>query len=472
MTFVNSSGMQFNHLSDGDFVIPELVMGLKNSLKVSPAYEVPTKEAYDRGDYARSWAVYMRKDENNGLGKLSIPSLRLSLNLNKIHGDFIQKTEPKTTYVQKDGLCRTEEDILKEEKKEEKDSKDGDDGYGKGKKDGKGGKGYSWNYKLKGADWGEKFPACAIDKQSPINLIDPINDYGQAYDIYDSGDDQQQSSYWDLGSSYAPLLLGWDTAANSVSGFLDPIHGSSSFSSKLGENVFKGPARWDGLTFHFHSDSEHTINDKRFDLELQVYHTIPFAKNEDDEIGNVSTTRRRRMEESRDISSHPDWIKAAEIKKSYTNAQENDGGFRLGAVAVLFDASLPQNDSPLNKAVNKFFDEVRLQQDPDNHDVIRLHMSELMNGLNWSNRYVYKGSVTYPPCVHYVLWNVMREVYPIRQQDVNLIKDLQESWSGLRDNYREIQTGFNADVIYVESLARKAIASVVAIGTLVMALSQ
>jgi len=43
----------------------------------------------ENDDYKSSWAVYMKKDDNNGLGNLSIPSLRLNLNLNKMHGDVI-----------------------------------------------------------------------------------------------------------------------------------------------------------------------------------------------------------------------------------------------------------------------------------------------------------------------------------------------------------------------------------------------
>ena len=62
------------------------------------------------------WATYMRKDENNGLGTLSIPSLRLKLNLNKVHGDFLQKTDVKTRYVHSDGLCQ---DTLEAEKETE-----------------------------------------------------------------------------------------------------------------------------------------------------------------------------------------------------------------------------------------------------------------------------------------------------------------------------------------------------------------
>ena len=50
----------------------------------------------------------MKTDENKGLGTLDVPSLRLTLELNKIHGDFVQKTEVKTDYVDQNGLCKTE----------------------------------------------------------------------------------------------------------------------------------------------------------------------------------------------------------------------------------------------------------------------------------------------------------------------------------------------------------------------------
>ena len=62
-----------------------------------------------------------------------------------------------------------------------------------------------------------------------------------------------------------------------MAGYLDPVFGESGFESELSNSVFKGPSKWNGLTFEFHSESEHTINDKRFDLELQVYHTVPIA---------------------------------------------------------------------------------------------------------------------------------------------------------------------------------------------------
>ena len=67
---------------------------------------VPNKEQMENGNYRSSWAVYMKNDDNNGLGTLSIPSLRLRLNLKKLHGDVIKETKTNTKYVDKDGLCK------------------------------------------------------------------------------------------------------------------------------------------------------------------------------------------------------------------------------------------------------------------------------------------------------------------------------------------------------------------------------
>jgi len=38
--------------------------------------------------------------------------------------------------------------------------------------------------------------------------------------------------------------------------------------------------------------------------------------------------------------------------------------------------------------------------------------------VDMNNRWVYKGTVTNPPCARLVYWNVLRNIYPIRQSDV------------------------------------------------------
>ena len=52
---------------------------------------------------------------------------------------------------------------------------------------------------MQGADWAEKYPDCGLPQQSPINLLDPVTEFGRAYEIHDPEDDQTFSEYSDLG---------------------------------------------------------------------------------------------------------------------------------------------------------------------------------------------------------------------------------------------------------------------------------
>ena len=38
------------------------------------------------------------------------------------------------------------------------------------------------------------------------------------------------------------------------------------------------------------------------------------------------------------------------------------------------------------------------------------------------NRWIYKGSVTTPPCHRFVYWNVLKTVYPIKQRHLDQFK--------------------------------------------------
>jgi len=76
-----------------------------------------------------------------------------------------------------------------------------------------------------------------------------------------------------------------------------------------------------------------------------------------------------------------------------------------------------------------------------------------MNLVDFSNRWVYKGSVTTPPCAEYVYWNVLSTIYPISKEHLDLFRaqlaraaDVKLDETG---NWREIQETKDHDVRYV-----------------------
>jgi len=48
--------------------------------------------------------------------------------------------------------------------------------------------------------------------------------------------------------------------------------------------------------------------------------------------------------------------------------------------------------------------------------------ANLLNLMDWNNRWVYRGSVTTPPCERTVYWNVLATVYPVKQKHLDNFK--------------------------------------------------
>mmetsp|Transcript_26248 Transcript_26248/g.40063 ORF Transcript_26248/g.40063 Transcript_26248/m.40063 type:complete len:206 (+) Transcript_26248:847-1464(+) len=147
----------------------------------------------------------------------------------------------------------------------------------------------TFNYDLKGSDWPDRYPDCAMEQQSPINLLTPKTKYGQSYEIFDFEDDLLVQEYWDLED----ILIEFHKEMYSVEVYIDHSNGYSGFSSTLGKTLFGAQTQWDSFEFIFHRASEHTVNGERMDLELQVYHTI-HKVTADDGLGftrrNLATT--------------------------------------------------------------------------------------------------------------------------------------------------------------------------------------
>ena len=65
----------------------------------------------------------------------------------------------------------------------------------------------------------------------------------------------------------------------------------------------------------------------------------------------------------------------------------------------------------------------RLLSASDENPIVDLvNYGDLMMMVNTDKRWVYKGSVTTPPCGQSVYWNVVSTVYPIKQAHLDLFK--------------------------------------------------
>jgi hypothetical protein len=151
-----------------------------------------------------------------------------------------------------------------------------------------------WNYDQHGDDWPDKYPNCALSHQSPINLIDPITEYGQTYNIMDYADDGYEGTYWSLENS----LVMFDLSKYSIDVYIDHSNGYAGFETKFGHSYFKSDfEKWDAYEFIIHSPSDHTVNGVRYDLEIQIYHLPHITTLEEDgfvgEEGAASSTHRR-----------------------------------------------------------------------------------------------------------------------------------------------------------------------------------
>jgi len=190
------------------------------------------------------------------------------------------------------------------------------------------------------------------------------------------------------------------------------------------KNQLKASETYTGVQFHFHAGSEHTIDGVRHDLEL---HTVHVADN-------------------------------SELAQS--------SGFGYAAMGVMFSVNeynIKLTESQ-QRVIDKFFDSMkwteplagksdgssgdhgahgddhrRLASSDENPIVDMVNYGDLIMMLNTDKRWVYKGSVTTPPCAQSVYWNVLQTIYPIKQAHYDGYKEQLKRGVGGDENL--FQTG-------------------------------
>lgn len=149
-----------------------------------------------------------------------------------------------------------------------------------------------------------------------------------------------------------------------------------SFYSHEAKNTYGSPQRYNGVQFHFHHESEHTVDGKRYPLEMHTVH-LPHD-------GNKPVT-------------------------SYN-------GFMAAAMGIMFSVDEPSRtfEDWEIKIIDDFFDSLQWTDSKVEPLVPEVPYGKLMMYVDMQNRYTYRGSVTTPPCATAVYWNVLTTIYPVK----------------------------------------------------------
>ena len=200
--------------------------------------------------------------------------------------------------------------------------------------------------------------------------------------------------------------------------------------------------------------SEHTINDVRYDLELQIFHV---AHPEEEELGEgegeASEATHRRMAANEEDTGHTGATDESEDAHGSVIDEDDPlyqiqkhAEFDYAAISVLFSVTdADEIPDEVNSSVEKFFNDLELEK--TNPQVDKVYFGKFMSDLDYSHRWIYKGSKTQPPCNLFVYWNVLTKIYPISQTQLDLISAKLDkagiNTEGTNGNYREVQKGFN-----------------------------
>lgn len=230
-----------------------------------------------------------------------------------------------------------------------------------------------------GNDWPNLSVAgnvCGGPNQSPIALFTEGNP-GFTYEIKDAKDDAVTKNYANQKDVVVEVLS--DTTKVTLNTNKDPTTtfavGNNHYTSEYAKTVFGlRSAKWDALQFHMHAGSEHTIDGVRHDLEMHTVHV-------------------------------PDGL----------GLEDGGGGFIASAMGLVFSVNQYTADLTFaqQQVIDIFFDSMKWDKVGESPTVDLVAYGSLMEMADFNNRWVYRGSVTTPPCAINVYWNVLSTIYPI-----------------------------------------------------------
>ena len=122
-------------------------------------------------------------------------------------------------------------------------------------------------------------------------------------------------------------------------------------------------------------------------------------------------------------------------------ANTTKNGIIASAMGVIFDVDeYDKSVTPEQvEIIDNFFKSLKLNLTEPTTG--KIPFGDLMEMLDTSNRWAYKGSLTTPPCSKTVFFNILNKVYPIKQEHLDLYKQQLEQAPDVKakGNYRVIQ---------------------------------
>lgn len=121
------------------------------------------------------------------------------------------------------------------------------------------------------------------------------------------------------------------------------------------------------------------------------------------------------------------------------------GDMKYAAMGIFFSVDNFNEEgltTHMKNTIDAFFDSMKWEETTKNPIVNMVLYGEMMMMSDMKNRWVYKGSVTTPPCDTHVYWNVLKRVYPIKAKHLALFKSqLARAGEGMETtgNFRKIQ---------------------------------
>ena len=169
----------------------------------------------------------------------------------------------------------------------------------------------------------------------------------------------------------------------------------------MGEKLFGATDEYYAVQFHMHAGSEHTIDGVRHDLEMHTVHYSKDTSNPGDVIAAAvgimfsvdKYTSDLSWAEQKLVDTFFDGLKWEKLDGTLTDKEGDTSGVDFNSAEATHQWSV---------------------------DMVTY--GDLMQMVDSTNRWVYKGSVTTPPCATYVYWNVLSTIYPISQKHLDLFK--------------------------------------------------